>query len=590
MNKTFKYSFAAIATVAVISLFVGSKPVYAQVVEALVRLQQTTPGVQQTGHIHVSGTTIAGQFVGNGAGLTGVPAASLTGTILDARLSSNVALLSANQTFTGSKTFGSTVTFSGLVPFTVLPGSGKITNLNADKLDGLSEGAFLKAIPNPLVLQGEVANGAVIAGINSSTTSGSSGVYGESSSPTGIGVYGQGGHADSWAGYFTGGQGLYASQINIGNTLQTNVPLQFGQGQGEKINFRAGTAHGIGIIDSNLVLHYEGGTAMLFGFDSDEWFQEKVRLDDQGRVGIGTATPTSLLDVNGMLTCTEFKMTGGASGSQVLCGTSDGTAFWGQVDNTRLTSDRDSFAKVTDGTWTINSNGDLLGASNNKLALYIGSTLKVRLDPNGLDGGSIRTYGSNGEYNTVMTSLAGNPNHGYMAVYDYDGVSVARMYVDSAGRGKIEADVKNFVVPDPEDPSKDIVYACLEGPEAAMYMRGTARLMRGSARIQLPDHFRKLASPDGMTVLLTPHGRNSRGLSYESADPTGFTVFELEQGTGSYDFDWEIKAVRKGYEDYKVVRPWDEGREAGNRDEQWSARLRSIANQKRRTQNNGGRP
>ncbi|NJL74263.1 MAG: hypothetical protein HC892_03680 [Saprospiraceae bacterium] len=28
---------------------------------------------------------------------------------------------------------------------------------------------------------------------------------------------------------------------------------------------------------------------------------------------------------------------------------------------------------------------------------------------------------------------------------------------------------------------------------------------------------------------------------------------ELMKGTGNYAFDWEVKGVRKGYEDYKVI-------------------------------------
>ncbi len=48
----------------------------------------------------------AGTFSGNGTGLTALSAANIAaGTLADARLSANVALLSANQTFAGSNTF-----------------------------------------------------------------------------------------------------------------------------------------------------------------------------------------------------------------------------------------------------------------------------------------------------------------------------------------------------------------------------------------------------------------------------------------------------------------------------------------------------
>ena len=35
---------------------------------------------------------------------------------------------------------------------------------------------------------------------------------------------------------------------------------------------------------------------------------------------------------------------------------------------------------------------------------------------------------------------------------------------------------------------------------------------------------------------------------------SGFRIKELFDGTGNYQFDWEVKAVRRGYEKYKVIR------------------------------------
>lgn len=60
--------------------------------EFVVRLQDNTPGLPQTGNVNVSGTLIAGQMKGDGSAITALNASSLaSGTVPDARLSGNVA-------------------------------------------------------------------------------------------------------------------------------------------------------------------------------------------------------------------------------------------------------------------------------------------------------------------------------------------------------------------------------------------------------------------------------------------------------------------------------------------------------------------
>lgn len=71
--------------------------------------------------------------------------ANLTGTLADARLSTNVSLLSGTQTFTGLKTFTSPPTFASTSPFIILS-TTTVNNLNADLLDGLDSSAFALAV------------------------------------------------------------------------------------------------------------------------------------------------------------------------------------------------------------------------------------------------------------------------------------------------------------------------------------------------------------------------------------------------------------------------------------------------------------
>ena len=158
-------------------------------------------------------------------------------------------------------------------------------------------------------------------------------------------------------------------------------------------------------------------------------------------------------------------------------------------------------------------------------------------------------------FNAGIGSLISNRNHGFVGVYDGADVDQAGMYVNSSGQGIIYGDVKNFRTQSPTNPNEEIWYASLEGPEAGAYVRGTATLRDGSAIVTFPEHFQSIASEKGMTVQLTPRDASSEGMAVVSRSAEGFEVRELRNGKGSYEFDWEVKAVRKGFEDYQVVRP-----------------------------------
>jgi hypothetical protein len=162
-----------------------------------------------------------------------------------------------------------------------------------------------------------------------------------------------------------------------------------------------------------------------------------------------------------------------------------------------------------------------------------------------------------------LSSAPGLPDNGAVFVTDAAGSATgitakAGMFVDDNGRGVVMADIKNFRAPHPAQPDTDIVYACVEGPEAAVYVRGTGQLVDGEARIFLPDHFVSVANVETMTVHVTPLSADSLGLSVVAKRLGDFIVRELHRGAGTYNFDWEVKAVRKGHEDYRVTRPRSE--------------------------------
>lgn len=192
-------------------------------------------------------------------------------------------------------------------------------------------------------------------------------------------------------------------------------------------------------------------------------------------------------------------------------------------------------------------------------------------------GQGVLTYGNNGDLASRFGNLLGFPDHGLLSVQS-DNVSRGLLLADEFGNGSLQlADafgnlnvqayangpfgsfiavngVKYFKMDHPEMKNKEIWYACVEGPEAAAYDRGTANLKGGEIFVPFSDHFHHVINPETMTVHLTPNSTNTYGLAVVEKTEKGFRVKELMGGQSDFSFDWEVKAVRKGFEDLKVIR------------------------------------
>lgn len=106
---------------------------------------------------------------------------------------------------------------------------------------------------------------------------------------------------------------------------------------------------------------------------------------------------------------------------------------------------------------------------------------------------------------------------------------------------------KTFIIDHPTDRSRYLVHAALEGPEGAVFYRGSGRLENGEARIELPPYFEALTCRGGRTVQLTNVDGFDR-LAVRSQEGVkivdGAFVVMSENPESEQRFDWEVKAVR----------------------------------------------
>lgn len=206
----------------------------------------------------------------------------------------------------------------------------------------------------------------------------------------------------------------------------------------------------------------------------------------------------------------------------------------------------------------------LLSLNNKSGAMRVLS--QVEINP-GSGGGTFGTLNSYNHLGKMLFRTSMNVS-GYGWAGVFDGLdSKAFMYVTSNGIGYLSAGgssggVKSFVMPHPSKQDSTIWYACIEGPEAASYERGTATLVEGEAFIPFSDHFAIVVNPKTMTVTTSPNSADSKGLAVIEKTAKGIRVKELYGGKGNYTLDWEVKGVRKGHEDFKVIRHKSEGQSA----------------------------
>jgi len=112
---------------------------------------------------------------------------------------------------------------------------------------------------------------------------------------------------------------------------------------------------------------------------------------------------------------------------------------------------------------------------------------------------------------------------------------------------------KSFKIPHPLDDTKDLIHACIEGPEAGVYYRGESVTSGGWAEITLPDYFEALTMKECRTVLLTALFEDEDDpISALAASRVKDGKFKVWSGVPTQKFYWEVKAVRADIEPLEV--------------------------------------
>lgn len=273
--------------------------------------------------------------------------------------------------------------------------------------------------------------------------------------------------------------------LTLGNSTQTQFSnILFNSNSGNAQIWKAGgsyTAYGgpnsLNLYSSNgkIAFHPNGAA-------------NKVLIDTNGYVGIGTNNPAQLLHMEGTVVKLRMKETGSQTWDLYAAG-----SRWALRVN-----DADKL--------TVNNGGNVgvgTDAPTNQLHVYNATDIspssagagQFAITGNGYTGfiamdGSAMYFGHNssGRDLRLMTN------------------ETTRLYINGSGSvsvpGSFSASSKSFLIDHPTKENKKLEYGCLEGPEFGVYHRGRVQ----SNTITLPDYWTALVREETITVQLTSNG------------------------------------------------------------------------------------
>ena len=107
---------------------------------------------------------------------------------------------------------------------------------------------------------------------------------------------------------------------------------------------------------------------------------------------------------------------------------------------------------------------------------------------------------------------------------------------------------KSFIEPHKSDPSKVIRYVALEGNEAGTYFRGRGRFQRGIATIEVPEDFRLVTAPEGLSIQVTPIGE----MATVAVVSIGLDRIVV-RGSRNVEFFYTVNGERAAFKGHKAI-------------------------------------
>ena len=296
-----------------------------------------------------------------------------------------------------------------------------------------------------------------------------------------------------------------------------------------------------------------GGGASLWQADGTNVYY------NDGNVGIGTDTPSTALEVAGLINAGL-----GSGETHTGSNTAMGVRFYSKGANTTTPnlvhpagrifghninngwSNQALTLGVADGwsrfkdTLMLLGNGKVYVGENFPAAMSGNATLNV--------GGDVFSSG-----NVYANSITG-PNGGKIITRNGHRITIEWQHPPGNLIFHVDKDEnptgtlsKTFVIDHPVDQSKYLVHATLEGPEGAVYYRGTASLENGITEVMLPDYFETLTRDNGRTIILTNVDGFDRlmikKINGNQINNGTFTVIS-DRPDSNQEFNWEVKAMR----------------------------------------------